>query len=84
MGKMIDWFMDFIYKLAEWALFLLPDSPFQKEEWLIGLQGFEKIMSYINYFVPFGSMLIIMTVYITAVIMWYVVRWVLRLTRYID
>lgn len=80
----INWFMDFIYKLAEWALMLLPDSPFQNDGWVSGLQGFEKIMSYINYFIPVGTMVLITSAYISAVIVWYVVRWVLRLAQYID
>lgn len=82
MGKIMDWLLDFFYGLAQAALAVLPDSPFQD----IGqsFEGFENIMGMINYFVPVGTMLSILAVYLSAVLIWYSVRWVLRIANYID
>jgi len=79
-----DWIMDFLYDLAVVALMLLPDSPFQSIEFKNGLSAFSDLMSHINYFIPFGQMLGIGAAYITAVAIWYAVRWVLRMVQYID
>lgn len=84
MIKLFDWFMDFIYDLAVLALALLPNSPFNNETFISGLAKFESIMSNINYFIPFNDMFLFMGVYLLAVIVWYGLRWVLRMAKYID
>jgi hypothetical protein len=84
MGAMVDWILDFFYGLAVIAIGWLPDSPFQAQEFQQTLEGFSDLMGQINYFVPFGQMLSITAVYISAVLIWYGVRWVLRFVRYID
>lgn len=84
MAKLIDWLMDFIYDLAYVALSILPNSPFQTETFVATLSKFSKIMSNINYFIPFGQMLIITTAFLGAVLIWYGVRWILRLSNYIS
>lgn len=84
MGAMFDWIMDFIYDLAYVALAILPNSPFQNEKWLSGLDSFGIIMSNINYFVPFGTFLMIGAAYLTGVLIWYGVRWILRIANYIN
>lgn len=84
MGKIVDWLLDFIYDLAVIAIGWLPDSPFQTGKIAEGLNSFADIMSGINYFVPIGSMIAITVLYLTAVLIWYGVRWILRLAQYID
>lgn len=74
--------MNFLYDLAVLAIGWLPDSPFQQQE--LDLSGFGNVMGYINYFVPVGSFLLIALTYLSAVIVWYAVRWILRLVQYID
>lgn len=80
--RIFEYVMDFLYDIAAVALALLPTSPFAD----IGTSfaGFETIMSYINYFVPIGPMLAIFTTYLTAVLVWYGIRWILRIAKYID
>lgn len=84
MGKLFDWVMDFLYDLASLALALLPNSPFANETFINGLAQFQTIMSNINYFIPFNDMFLFMGIYLLAVIIWYGLRWVLRLVNYID
>lgn len=79
----LDPILDFIYDAIEWALGLLPDSPIQSIVVSLDTEGFENVMSYINYFVPVGTMLGILTTYLVAVAAWYVIRWALRLAQYI-
>lgn len=79
---MFDKIMEFLYNIAVIAIGWLPESPFVNVG--VNLQGFQKIMGIINYFVPVGTMLGILTLYLGCVLAWYAARWVLRLTRYID
>lgn len=80
--NIVDTIMEFLYGIAVVAIGWLPESPFTD----IGTSfaGFQNIMGMINYFVPVGTMLTILTVYLTCVLAWYGARWVLRLTQYID
>lgn len=80
----IDKVLDAIYSMLEFFLLLLPNSPIQKTELVVGDGPFREIMSFINYFVPVGTMIGIMSAYIAAVVIWYVVRWILRLGQYIS
>lgn len=82
MGRIWDWIMEMLHGLALAAVAVLPDSPIQTigADWT----GFHTIMRYINYFVPIGGMIAIFTAYLGAVLVYYGVRWVLRITRYID
>lgn len=84
MGDFFDWFMDFTYDLTVKALSPLPDSPLQSDEWDSGLNAFEGIMGQINYFVPIGNLFLIMTSYLSAVMVWYGVRWALRFSKFIS
>ena len=84
MAKLFDWFMDFIFDLASAALSILPDSPFQTDGFASMLESFGGIMSNINYFIPFNDMFLFMAIYLTAVLVWYGLRWVLRFAKYID
>lgn len=80
---MFDIVLDYIYEAIEWALGILPDSPFQSFDMEDGSNVFLDVMGFVNYFVPVGTMLGMLTTYLIAVGMWYVVRWALRLAQYI-
>lgn len=84
MAKIADWFMDFLYDLAYYALYLLPETPFQLDKYETVLGKFSTVMANINYFIPFGDMLLITLGYLTCVLIWYGLRWILRLAQYID
>lgn len=58
---------------------LLPSSPFT---WDLGALG--EYWNTVNYFVPFQGMFTIATTYISACLIYYLLRWILRLVRYIQ
>lgn len=76
--------MDFIYTLLEWAVMLLPVSPIQKLTNNLVNGPFANIINYINYFIPVGQMVTFFTAYVACVAIWYIVRWAMRLTKYIQ
>lgn len=84
-SRIFTWIKEFGFGILSWAILLLPESPFQK--WAEGFNEnspFHNILNYINYFVPVGSMVTFFVTYLTAVAIWYIVRWALRLARYIQ
>lgn len=82
MSKIIDSVMKFLYNIAVIAIGWLPESPFANID--VEFKKFKEIMGMINYFVPIGKMLSILSTYLLCVLAWYSARWVLRLTKYID
>ena len=78
-----NWIMDFIYDLLEWAMMLLPESPIQKVGFDI-YSTFPNIIRQINYFIPIGLMVSFFFTYTTAVTIWYIVRWAMRLSKFIQ
>lgn len=80
---MFDIVLDYIYDSIEWAMNILPDSPFQSLEFEEAGEVFQDVMGFVNYFVPVSTMLGMLTTYLVAVAVWYVVRWALRLAQYI-
>lgn len=80
---MIDIIMEFLVDFAESALNILPDSPFANLNF-DELGNFTQIMGWINYVIPVGTIVNILTVYLTCVLVWYGVRWLLRFAQYID
>lgn len=77
-----NWLLDFLSELAYTVLSILPDSPIQKIS--PDLSNFSEIMSWINYFIPIANLIAIMSTYLSAVLIYYAARWILRLTQYID
>lgn len=69
--------------IAAAVLMLLPDSPFQSIT-LDNLGVLSDVMGYINYFIPMAQILGFISLYISAIVIWYSVRWILRIARYID
>lgn len=80
----IDNILEFFYDLLSWAILLLPESPIQSAVIDLSSGPFGNILNYINYFVPIGMMSSFFALYLTAVITWYIVRWALRIVRYVD
>lgn len=83
MGKIINWLMDWAFEIASIALTILPDSPIQQIQ--IEMPApLADALAWVNYFVPFGIMFTIMTSYVSAALIYYGVRLVLRWTKYIQ
>lgn len=84
LAKIWDGIMEFLYELVHLAIGWLPNSPLQTIDLKGYFGGFTKIMGWINYFVPVGICLNILSLYCVAIGVWYAARWVLRIAKYID
>ena len=58
---------------------ILPETPFS---WDLGSLG--TYWAYANYFIPFGTLAGIMATFLISVMVWYGIRWILRVAKYID
>lgn len=76
-------FVNFLISSAAWlvqaVLVLLPKTPFV---WDWG--AFSPFLSVVSYFLPVAGMIESLLAFVTATAMWYVVRWLLRVVRYIG
>lgn len=61
---------------------LLPETPFN---WSFVQTVFDnQYLKLINYFIPFDFIITFMEIYLMAVAIWYLWRWVLRFVKYIG
>jgi hypothetical protein len=82
LGALISFINKLIQFLADAVILLLnilPQTPFS---WDLGALG--PFWGVANYFIPFGAIAGIMATYVTAVAIWYGVRWILRIAKYIS
>ena len=72
-----------IYNIIEWALSLLPDSPFAflvdltngpQREWL----------KWLNWFIPINTFASILQAWVTAILTYYVIQIVMRWVKAIE
>lgn len=75
--------IDAVGAVIEYVFSLLPDSPF-----LNMLQNappdVSKYLGMLNWLLPVDWVLVTLTAYITAVMVYYAVRWIMRFIRYIQ
>lgn len=77
--KIIQALIDFAGIVLNSVIGLLPNSPFSWDfSWLGSWWGF------VNYFIPFQAMASFTLYYVAAVGIWYAVRWIMRIIRYIG
>jgi len=77
LNKILEMLRDLILMVIN----LLPDSPF------VGVTGDEilvQLFRRVNYFLPVQEVLTFMPIWLSAVLVWYGVRWLLRIAKYID
>ncbi len=77
LSAILDWLKSAVIAFLE----LLPESPIQN---FATNNDVQEIFGYVNWVVPIGQILIIMSAILSATIVWYAVRWVLRFARYVD
>lgn len=80
--------MDLIRQLFDWLvnavvaiLQLLPESPIQK---VTADPLARDVCGYLNYFFPVGWCMDTMAAVLSATLIWYAVRWLLRFARYVQ
>lgn len=62
------------------VLLLLPNSPFSFSL----TSSFSTYVAYLNWFIPVNLIVNTFVLYLSAALVWYAVRWVLRFSRYIE
>jgi len=80
--NLLEMVVDFIFIPVNMALGILPSSPLRMPD-EIGSQ-FSEILGYINYFVPVGFFVSTTILYTTSALIYYGVRWLLRIGNYIQ
>lgn len=76
----VNFLIDNIVLILNAILSILPDSPFKS----IDLSFITPYLGYINWFLPFGRMLTVASVWLTAVLIYYAYSVILRVTQTID
>lgn len=80
MVTIANWLIDLIYTIIMGLLDILPDSPFR----FTLDDNFKTYIAYVNYFIPVGTLIAILVTFTTAVGVWYGIRWLMRIVRYIQ
>lgn len=82
MMKFVNSFIEQVANAVDLILLLLPDSPFK---WaIISDLVNHPIWSNVNYFIPFDVLASIMLTYVSSVLIWYALRWLLRFVQFIQ
>ena len=75
------WLGDVFSGLADEIINVLPSSPIS---WLQANSEISKYMSYVNWFVPVYTFIGMMEVWLTAVVIYYVVQVILRWAKIVE
>lgn len=79
--ELLNSIINYLVEVMVYLISLLPESPIQEN--VTKLEGIEQVFKYLNWFVPVGEMVKIMTAVCAATMVWYAVRWIMRFSRYI-
>ena len=80
MSSILNSGIDWLKSMIAAAIDLLPDSPFQ-----IDIPDYvTDIIGYVNYFIPIGSMMKILTAWTSAILVWYAASLLLRWIKAIE
>lgn len=72
-----NWFYDSIYDVVN----MLPNSPFQQ---VTVPEGLVRFLGYVNWIVPFGTMLTTLGLWVTAMATYYLVSAIMRIFKVIS
>lgn len=73
-----------IKNAANTVVLLLPDSPFTFLEQDYVPEAIQDILPYLNWFIPVGSIMTIINLWLTAVAVYYVYQTILRWVKAIE
>lgn len=79
---MLEWMGELLNKFANWVLGLLPHSPFTQIQAF--LSPIEPYLGYLNWFVPVNWILSVMSLWLTAVGLFYLYSVIMRWTKLIG
>lgn len=80
-NKIWNWIVDLVNNIISAVMFVLPDSPFVN---FTVPEEVQKILGYVNYFVPIGAMLGIAAAWLTAIGAYYLWQTILRWAKAIK
>ena len=81
---MLEFLQTFVQKFLSVVVDLLPGSPFHYFIDSIDLSNFNKAISWLNWFVPVGTLIAITEAWVTAIGLFYVYSIVLRWLKVIG
>lgn len=73
-----------IKNIANAVVLLLPDSPFKFLEENYVPDGVKELLPYLNWFIPVGTILTILELWLTAVAVYYIYQAILRWIKAIE
>jgi hypothetical protein len=80
----MDWIPKVFLQAAEWALSILPDSPFLVIDSITVESQIYEYIQYINWFVPVPAILALLSAWTAAILVYYIVQIVLRWANAIE
>lgn len=80
----MEWITEGLNQVAQWALMMLPNSPFLFLTDTSIVSPIADILGFINYFVPFGWMANILGVWAGCILVYYLYQTALRWAKVIE
>ncbi len=62
-------------ELGQWMVDNLPGSPIT---FIQTYSGVSDLLGFLNWFIPIGTLIAMAELWLTAIVIWYVVQWILR------
>lgn len=80
----MQWIPKVFLQAAEWALSVLPNSPFLIIDSIIIDKYMLEYIRYINWFVPMPAIMSLLTAWCSAILVYYIVQIILRWANAIE
>ena len=80
MSTAINWLFEILAQVLTWVVNLLPDSPFR----LIDNSPIAPYLPIINWFIPFDFVVTTLTLWLTAIAIYYVYSVILRWVKAVE
>lgn len=80
----MSWIPRIFLQAAEWALSILPDSPFIVIDSISINDQIYEYIQYINWFVPVPAIVALLSAWTSAILVYYIVQIVLRWANAIE
>lgn len=77
-GGIIGWLVGFLASFVLFVAAALPANPFDLEQYMQNLVNWETGISWLNWFVPIGTIELIMTAWVAATLAYYASRYVFK------
>lgn len=82
--KILNMFIDGLVDAVNLAVSILPNSPFRDAIQSIQSRIGSEMLGYLNYFVPISEMVSILAVWVTSIMIYYLVSIIMRWAKVIS